>query len=109
MRQHPGERESRELDASRRGPRTKLVEPGEHRIRPQVLVGFGPLRHPRIGGRRLVRVVLAGQPTAGERAVRLVGDVEVDAQRDHVVLVAAVEQRVRVLHDRRPSERERRP
>ena len=71
----------------------------------QLLVRAGPLRHARAGRERLAAAVLAGEPAAGERAERDVGDPVLDAERDQLPLVPAVEQRVRVLHERRARRR----
>src|SRR5205807_9967937 len=50
---------------------------------------------------------LTRQPTARKWAEGLVGDPEIEAERNHVALVATFEQRVGVLTDRRTSEDDR--
>ena len=63
----------------------------------QVLVRAGAQRHPRALGRRRVTAVLAGQPAAHERAVHLEPEAVLRAERQHLLLHLAIEQRVRVL------------
>src|SRR5687768_2386536 len=63
-----------------------------------MLVWAGPERHPRPLRRRLAAAVLAGQPSAGERPERRIAEALPRAELEHAVLVAALEQRVRVLH-----------
>jgi hypothetical protein len=69
----------------------------KHRVGGQLLVRLRPQRHPRSLGIRAAALVLPGQPAARERAERLVGDAVLAAERKHLGLVAAGEERVRVL------------
>src|SRR5438067_6552305 len=52
----------------------------------------------------LAAPVLPRQPTAGERAERLEANAVLRAERQHLALGVAHEQRVLVLHDRDPAE-----
>ena len=63
--------------------------------------GLGTLRHPRALRERLAALVLARQPAAGKRPERHVRDAAFASQSGSTSLfVAAVEQRVGVLHER---------
>ena len=62
----------------------ELVETVEDRVVDEALVRPGPLRHPRAFGERLAALVLAGQPAAGQRSERHVGDRARLAERQHV-------------------------
>src|SRR5262249_16326796 len=66
------------------------------------------LLHARAWRRRLVAAVLPCQPAAGEWAERLVRDAVLVTQRQQLLLVTAIEERVRVLHERRLADGERR-
>src|SRR5919204_394738 len=90
LREQPG-------DGQRGGTDTafgrRLREPRELRERllaQQVLVRPGPRREPGARRRRLLVPVLAGEQSAGERAEGRVTDVEVPAELEHLVLVAAL-------------------
>ena len=104
----PGEREPAGCDTPSasafcsRAPRARRRSRSFSRCR----YGSGPHRHPRPTGCSSSAPVLAGQPAAGERAEGLVLDPVLLAERDQLSLVAAVEQRVRVLHERGRAELE---
>ena len=57
-------------------------------------------REPRPSGRRLASPVLPGQEAAREREVRDVGDAELATERQHCLVVGALEQAVVVLEHR---------
>ena len=99
----PGKRERRRLDAATVGLRPQAVKAVEHGVARETLVRPRPLRHARSFGIGLAAAVLAGQPAAGERAERHVRDALGRAERQHLAFVAAVEQRVGVLDERRPA------
>ena len=63
-----------------------------------MLVGLRAHRHPRARRQGLAAAVLAGEPAAGERAERREAEAVLGAERQHLLLGLAVEQRVRVLH-----------
>ena len=98
--EQPRERGAGHRDAVRVRDRAEPIERVEGPVVMQSLVGLGALRHPRAGRERLAAAVLAGQPAARQRPERQVGDVVLGRQRQHAALIAAVEQRERVL-DRR--------
>ena len=81
----------------------QAVEPIEDGVGDEPLVRAGSLRHARTFRKRLAAAVLAGQPAAGQRPEGQVRDPVGDAERQHALLVAALEQRVRVLKQRRSA------
>src|SRR5579859_725091 len=77
-------------------------ERSEDSVGAKVLVRLRALRHARSPRRRLAALVLPGQPAARQRAERREAEAMLGAERQHLVLRLAIEQRVRVLH---PGER----
>src|SRR5215203_5726399 len=94
----PCEREPRHGDAAFGGHPLQRFERVEHGVTQEPLVGLRALRHARAVGKRRVAAVLAREPASGERPERDVADVAPLAQRQQLALVAALEQRERVLH-----------
>src|SRR5438105_9588713 len=98
IREQPGERQSRGVDAAGAGllrkPAQAAVGGGVH----EVAVLRRSLRHPRARRRRLAFAVLAGQPATGKRAERGEAEPVLLAERKDLGLGAPLEQRVRVLH-----------
>ena len=95
--QQPRERDGRHRDVPLGGEGGEAGEAGVDAVVVEVAVGARQERHPGAARRGLAAAVLAGQPTAGERAVGLVGDAVLAAERKDVGLVGALEQRARVL------------
>src|SRR5712691_2753043 len=104
MGEHPGERERCGIPAL-----LERLERIEHVVAPPRLVRVRPQRHPRARGERLATPVLASQPAAAERAERLEADAVLCAERQHLLLRLAREQRVLVLHYLDARERQRLP
>ena len=96
--QQPGERERGRRRRAACGLRLERLERVEHAVLLQVQVRLRPQGHARPGGRLFAALVLACEPTAGERAERREAEPFARTQLEHSLLGVAVEQRVRVLH-----------
>src|SRR5205085_483269 len=109
LRKQPGVRERAHVRPSLGGDTRERLECVEDAVVEERPVRARPQLHPRTGRRRLTSPIFAGEPTAGERAEGLVPDAVLAAERQHLLLVAAIEQRIGVLHERGLAGRERRP
>ncbi len=95
-------------DAASLGLGFECVEPVEDAVVDETLVRLGTLGHARARREWLAAPVLARQPAARERPERDVGDARRSPQSGRMpTLVLPVEQRVRVLDERRPAVGER--
>ena len=107
MVQRPGNRESGHVDASRARFLGEAGQPAIDVVALELTIRLGTQRHARPFRIDAGRAIFAREPAAGERAECLVEDAVLAAERYQLLLVARLEQRERVLEQRRPAERER--